>query len=87
MQTMTIMLKPASGLCNMRCKYCFYADETAKREVASFGLMSADTLNAVLTRALAEVTRSITVAFQGGEPTLAGLPFLSRPCASARKKT
>ena len=86
MQTMTIMLKPASGLCNMRCKYCFYADETAKREVASFGLMSADTLNAVLTRALAEVTRSITVAFQGGEPTLAGLPFFEQAVRICKEK-
>ena len=30
MQHINIMLKPVSGLCNMRCKYCFYADETKK---------------------------------------------------------
>ena len=26
-----VMIKPASGLCNMRCKYCFYTDEMEKR--------------------------------------------------------
>lgn len=83
---MTIMLKPASGLCNMRCRYCFYADEASKRETASFGLMSLQTLNAVLTRALAEVTRSITIAFQGGEPTLAGLPFFEEAVRICKKR-
>ena len=28
----TILIKPASGLCNMRCSYCFYCDEMDKRE-------------------------------------------------------
>ena len=23
----TILIKPASGYCNMRCDYCFYCDE------------------------------------------------------------
>ena len=29
MKTLNVMLKPASSLCNMRCLYCFYADEAA----------------------------------------------------------
>lgn len=28
----SILIKPASGLCNMQCDYCFYSDEAAKRE-------------------------------------------------------
>lgn len=48
MQHINIMLKPVSGLCNMRCKYCFYADETKKRAIANYGLMSFDTLHSVL---------------------------------------
>jgi len=75
MHHINIMLKPASGLCNMRCKYCFYADEAAKRKTASYGIMTFDTLHAVLEKVLAETTGSCTIAFQGGEPTLAGLPF------------
>ena len=39
MPPITVMIKPASGICNMRCRYCFYADEQQNREVASYGLM------------------------------------------------
>lgn len=78
MRNMSIMLKPASGLCNMRCKYCFYADETSKREVSSYGIMTLDTLDSVLEKVLSEVTDSCMIAFQGGEPTLAGLPYFRR---------
>lgn len=33
MPPISVMIKPASGLCNMKCDYCFYSDE-AKREHA-----------------------------------------------------
>lgn len=46
MPPLSIMLKPASSLCNLRCQYCFYADEAAHREQASYGMMSEDTLEA-----------------------------------------
>ena len=85
MQNICVMLKPASGMCNMRCKYCFYADETAKRETACFGFMSVETLRAVLQKVLGETTRSCTLAFQGGEPTLAGLPFFRRAVELCRE--
>ena len=32
MPPLCLMVKPASGACNMRCGYCFYADETALRQ-------------------------------------------------------
>lgn len=74
----TVMIKPASGLCNMRCRYCFYADEAAKREVKSYGLMSAATQEAVVRRIFEAAGDGSTIAFQGGEPTLAGLDFYRR---------
>ena len=30
-----LLIKPASGLCNMRCDYCFYLDEAENRTTAS----------------------------------------------------
>lgn len=75
MPPLSIMLKPASGLCNLRCRYCFYADETARREIPCYGMMSGETLEAILRRALAYAQGSCTILFQGGEPTLAGLDF------------
>ncbi len=75
MPAIHVMMKPASGLCNMRCQYCFYADEMEKRSQASYGIMSFATLENVIRRTLEFAEGSCTIAFQGGEPTLAGLDF------------
>jgi uncharacterized protein len=73
-----LLIKPASGACNLRCKYCFYADITEKREVPSFGMMSEETLQTVVQKTLEHASGDVTFAFQGGEPTLRGLPFFRR---------
>ena len=75
MPAISIMMKPASGLCNMRCDYCFYTDETLKREICSYGIMNIDTLEQILQKTLAFAEESCSILFQGGEPTLAGLDF------------
>ena len=46
MPPLTVMIKPASSLCNFRCAYCFYSDVSSRREVASYGVMNDDTLRA-----------------------------------------
>lgn len=69
------MMKPASGLCNMKCNYCFYTDETSKRKICSYGIMSLNTLEQILQKTLAFAQGSCSILFQGGEPTLAGLDF------------
>ena len=73
MPPISAMIKPASGLCNMRCKYCFYADEMKKRGQSSYGMMTEETLRNVIKELLSYADGSCTIAFQGGEPTLAGL--------------
>lgn len=75
MPPLHLLIKPASGSCNLRCRYCFYADEAANRETASYGMMSLETLENAVEKALDFASGSCTFAFQGGEPTLAGLPF------------
>ena len=80
-----ILMKPASGLCNMRCRYCFYADEMENRSQASYGIMTPETLENVIRKALEFAEGNCTIAFQGGEPTLAGLDFY-RLCLELEKK-
>ena len=80
-----VMIKPASGLCNLRCRYCFYADEMENREQGSYGIMDVRTLENVIRRTLAFAEGECTIAFQGGEPTLAGLPFYER-CLELEEK-
>ncbi len=60
----------------MRCRYCFYDDECAIREVANYGIMSEAVMDCLIFKAL--TAQSVTFAFQGGEPTLAGIDFFTR---------
>ncbi len=76
MPPLSIMIKPASSLCNMRCKYCFYHDVAENRDVPNFGLMSEDTAENLIKKALEFANgESVAFAFQGGEPLLAGIDF------------
>ncbi len=78
MPPVNLLIKPASGMCNMQCQYCFYHDIIEKRTQGSYGFMSEDTLKNVLKKALDYADTACTIAFQGGEPTLAGLPFFEK---------
>ena len=85
MPPISVLIKPASGLCNMRCKYCFYADEMAKRNQASYVVMNERTLENVIREIFAYAEGQCNIAFQGGEPTLAGLNFF-RKCLEMEKQ-
>lgn len=85
MKSVHLLIKPASGLCNLRCRYCFYHDITRKRAQESYGFMADDTLEAVLQKGLKYAERECTIAFQGGEPTLIGLDFFRRAVALQKK--
>ena len=76
MPPLSIMIKPASSLCNMRCEYCFYHNVTELREVSSFGIMTEATADNLIEKALTFANgESVAFAFQGGEPLMAGLPY------------
>ena len=74
MKTLSLLIKPASGLCNLRCKYCFYHD-LEQHGAGGFGLMDRETADCLIRRATEETEKHIQFNFQGGEPTLAGLDF------------
>lgn len=46
MPNISMLIGPSFGVCNMQCKYRFYHDEARSREVETYGLMSAETLEA-----------------------------------------
>lgn len=77
MKNLTLLIKPSSSLCNMRCKYCFYEDESQNRTLKSYGTMTDETTRKLIESAYS-CTKSgsdISFCFQGGEPTLLGLDF------------
>lgn len=77
MSSASILIKPSSANCNIDCKYCFYKCLSNNREEYSKGFMSDETLETLVKNAF-EYANFVSFAFQGGEPTLAGLDFFKK---------
>ncbi len=75
MKYVSLLVKPASGRCNLRCKYCFYEDVSELREEHDLGLMPEETLERLVREAMDLAEVGVSFTFQGGEPMLRGLPF------------
>lgn len=78
MPPISVLMKPSSGMCNMKCDYCFYCDETQKRIQESYGFMSEQTLKNVIRKTMLRAEGAVSYAFQGGEPTLRGIDFFEK---------
>lgn len=80
MKHLSVLIKPASSLCNLKCKYCFYANISSLREVRSFGRMKTEVMERMIDNIYKDLEDGdqMTFAFQGGEPTLAGLSYFKR---------
>lgn len=87
MRSLTFLIKPASSLCNLRCKYCFYEDESINRAQHSMGLMHNDFAETLIEQAFKTIDSNgmVSFAFQGGEPTIAGLPYFKYFVAKAKE--
>ncbi|ETP72961.1 anaerobic sulfatase-maturating enzyme [Lachnospiraceae bacterium JC7] len=87
MRVVSFLIKPASSLCNLRCKYCFYEDEADNRTDRSMGVMTETTADILIHEAYELVSPGgmVSYAFQGGEPTVAGLPFFEHFVSIARQ--
>lgn len=77
MKHLSVLIKPASSLCNIRCKYCFYANISSMREVESYGVMQPAVMKKMIDQIFIDLDNGdhMTFGFQGGEPTLAGLRY------------
>jgi uncharacterized protein len=73
-----VMAKPAGARCNLRCDYCFFL-EKAGLYPGSDLRMSDDVMHAYIAQtARGQQVPQVTLAWQGGEPTLMGLDFFRR---------
>lgn len=77
MKHISVLIKPSSSLCNIKCRYCFYNDISSIREVNSFGKMTKELGQRMIDQIYVDLEDGdiLSLAFQGGEPTLAGLSF------------
>jgi uncharacterized protein len=80
-----LMAKPAGGLCNLDCKYCFYVPKI-RLYPGRRPRMNDELLETYLRQYVdAQQVPEITVAWQGGEPTLMGLDFFKRSVEYTRR--
>jgi len=81
----TLMIKPVGGLCNLDCHYCYYLPTIDQVYGGAEHRMTLDTLESVFAGYLPHASRQVVIAWQGGEPTLAGLPFFEKAIEFQRK--
>ena len=73
-----VMAKPTGAVCNLACTYCFFLDKELLYPGSPFR-MSDEALEAYIRQLIdGHRTPQVTVAWQGGEPTLMGLDFFRR---------
>jgi len=71
-----LLAKPTGAICNLDCAYCFFLDKEVFYPDSKFR-MSDDVLEAYLRQLIeSHQTNRVTIAWQGGEPTLMGLNYL-----------
>ncbi len=82
-----VMAKPGGAICNIDCTYCFYLEKEALYpERNKNWRMSDETLEQFIRQHIAAQSGDrIDFAWQGGEPTMMGLPFFRRVVALCEK--
>lgn len=74
MKIFSLLIKPVSADCNLRCDYCFYIDHL--NIVDHKPRMSDNTLEAMITNYMqTHQNNQYAFGWQGGEPTLLGIKF------------
>src|SRR5215831_18876210 len=81
-----LLAKPTGAVCNLDCAYCFFLSKEMLYPGSRFRM--ADELLETYLRQLIEAHASVsevTIAWQGGEPTLMGLDFFRRAVELAER--
>jgi uncharacterized protein len=79
------MAKPTGAICNLDCKYCFFLSKEALYPGSPFR-MADDVMEAYVKQIVeSQQAPQVTIAWQGGEPTLMGLDFFEQVMAVVKK--
>lgn len=78
MKKISLLVKPASSLCNLRCRYCFYSDVSHHRQE--------EIMHALIERTMETDAEQINFCFQGGKPCVAGIEYFHKFIAYVNEK-
>ena len=80
-----VLAKPTGAVCNLDCKYCFFLSKDTLYPGSPFR-MADDVLEAYVKQVIeSQRDPQVTIAWQGGEPTLMGLDFFRRAMTLVHK--
>ena len=80
-----LLAKPTGAACNLDCAYCFFLDKEALYPNSQFR-MSQELLETYIRQLIeSHQTDQVTIAWQGGEPTLMGLDFFRQAVVLAER--
>ncbi len=85
--TFHVMAKPTGAICNLDCSYCFFLSKETLYPGSPFRMDDA-VLDAYIRQLLeSQQISEVTIAWQGGEPTLMGLEFFQQAMTVVQKYT
>lgn len=74
----SILIKPAGPDCNLNCSYCFYLNRSSIFPETKVHRMNHIVLEEMIRQVLQQDQNHFSFGWQGGEPTLTGLPFFKK---------
>lgn len=87
LSTFHAMAKPTGARCNLRCDYCYFLKKKSIYPNSVFR-MSDDIMERYIRQTIGgQKAPEITIAWQGGEPTLMGIDFFRRAMTTEKKYT
>lgn len=75
MRQFSLLIKPASADCNLRCPYCFYLGHSSLYPDSKVHRMSDEVLDKLVSGYMSVDQDVYAFAWQGGEPALMGVEF------------
>lgn len=81
----SVLIKPAGPDCNLNCRYCFYLKKSELFSQTLVHRMSEEVQEELIRQVMQQGGASVGFSWQGGEPTLMGLPFFERAVELEKK--
>ncbi|MDP3432575.1 MAG: radical SAM protein, partial [Bacteroidota bacterium] len=81
----SVLIKPTGPDCNLDCTYCFYLEKSALFHQTPVHRMSLEIQEEMIRQVMQQSGDNISLAWQGGEPTLMGLDFYKRAIELEKK--
>ncbi|MFH0989635.1 MAG: anaerobic sulfatase maturase [bacterium] len=74
----SVLIKPAGPDCNLDCSYCFYLQKSDIFPQVKVHRMGEQVLEETVRQIMTQSGSMVSFGWQGGEPTLMGLPFFRK---------